>query len=345
MDELIRTLFVLKSLVANAPIIFDWGHQFIKVLTIIVSPGQTKNLLKILSCWGQNQVINNVNNSIKFKEKLVNSHCGFIFFPYCPTKYSNELIDTLFSIIVSGRLGDSDVGAIPVIVSEEGYLDDSKNQLLVLSLLGDLSEVDISLEDVIPEDEYVQFIKEHQKVIKAMETDENQKLLCTSASFLYPFHMDDTLLKADYEIIDNLIAKDEEYHDISGKDQIFLAALRKWQDKLHNPMLCQLPCVNNEVESQINETLFYTEEYVFMSEDMFKRIVQPILGTIPMNALKHGLVESGVLSVNNCKTATYTVKMHYYRECGQHIGQRMLRFVRDRLAPVGDMDIIEAMQL
>ena len=88
------------------------------------------------------------------------------------------------------------------------------------------------------------------------------------------------------------------------------------------------------------DTLFYSEEYVYMSKELFNSVLMAIPKTIKVNALKYGLLKSGILAANNCTTRCYEAKMYYYTEMGQRKDIRMYRFVRSKLAPVGE-DFIE----
>lgn len=342
MDEIVEILYILKSLAVNYPIIKDLDYRFTRIPLVLVGQGQTRNLMKLLNFYGYVNIYNYPTDSAKAQKRILEGAESLVFFCCCSEHQKNDLLDWLGPIYASECLEGKKIKGLPIVVSEISYIEDTNNQFFIISLQDeDISSIEIELDEVRPRDSLITNIIETQGYIKNLNADNDVKILCSAASFLPKNKNDVELLYREISFVERLFRYDEEYHDFNGVHHQFLSELGKWQNSVVNPIICELPNVDSYVLNRFKETVFYTEDYVFLSEELFKLISERLFNTIKINALKFALVKEKILSIDECCIRSYTVKMYYYTEMGEFCSKRMYRFYRNRLTPPGELDFID----
>ena len=86
----------------------------------------------------------------------------------------------------------------------------------------------------------------------------------------------------------------------------------------------------------LSRSIVSSKQYFYISERLFKEIANPLIKVVAIDVLKKTLKQEGILCPEN--TRTFTVKMGYYNLVTEYKRKRMLRFSRDKLDHVGELD-------
>lgn len=85
--------------------------------------------------------------------------------------------------------------------------------------------------------------------------------------------------------------------------------------------------------------MLYTDEYVYIPEDLFRIICKPILQHNSFLKLKQELAEDGVLCIQNLEKRNFTVKKEIRASDGKIVRPRFLRLQKDVLVTEDGVDI------
>ena len=113
----------------------------------------------------------------------------------------------------------------------------------------------------------------------------------------------------------------------------------QWQENTEFSEAYELPCLEMAVVDRIEKVILYDSDYLYLKESFFKDILERLLRIFSVDVLKRELLDAGILSSD--KSKTYTVKVTYIDITGQYQRERMLRFEREKMKILGDMEFIE----
>lgn len=335
-----KTLQILKLLAINIPVISDWNYNFSKLLVINVPPGCTSELIDNLYIYGSHTLDEHMK-----KEKLATiikkTNSAFLFVPYTGTRKNIEIIEMLQTVWITGRLDEQPISALPVIISEEPYVEDLSQKMFFVLLTETFENVKPNITfDYIPNEKDLSLIRDVlERNINSAESREG-KAMIAACCFLYPYFESDERNEAlaNYiECVQELEAMDDGYHDAQDLTTIFVKTFNQWLEEENFQKVFELPEVKSKVLSTIDDSLFFDDEFLYISEKLFKKIVINISDVIPINTFKRGLIEGPLIG----STGNYTRKISVLTEDGKWRRIRLMKFKRSELYEIGDLDVID----
>lgn len=338
-------LMILKSLAANYPIIYSLGICFTKLLVIFVAPGQTYNLVRVLS----NFKVCAINEYMKLDEvkmKLKNANSDFVFFPFSGTKKSRLVLDFLISFVKNHNITDEDVFALPLVVTELGFVDDFQSDMFFIHLEGELSNYDIQLSDVVPQDEELAIVEDQLMRQNKIASGLEERAFMVAICFLYLTYRNERASdewSVLFRTAQLLVSKDENSHVLDDMGEVFINTLYDWQYNENFSEIYPLPNLEKDIIEHLNQVVLFDKKYLFIPEQVFRSVCGTLLNVYPINSIKEGLVKSEILIPENKKT--YSAKFGYYNYAGQYNRGRALRLDRVRLNRIGEMDFIDKCEL
>lgn len=138
----------------------------------------------------------------------------------------------------------------------------------------------------------------------------------------------------------NMCVQDEEVRDTYDIGEAFMKELTEWQRQTNFHDVYEMKLMD-KLTSIEDDTMFYDEDFLYMPEKLFKQIAVSLLEYLPVNQLKRGLSECGVIVKEGSDSATYTVKIRIKAGDGGYERLRMLRMRREKLRPFGMLDFVD----
>lgn len=326
MDEL--KMKIVKSLGLNGPLLKEWGYELTKLITLIVPEGQAITAMQLLAC--RDSIVINQGDRLSSVIKLLRSTCySFVLFFFNPGgKNSEEIKNCLLSIALSGSFENRPFHARIVLISECKYISDPQNDQFFVSFES-LKELNLPIRSVVPDDDEVELV--HDKVFSlTLDLEEDVgRALYAAAGFLYPMYSDS--FEAVLTAAELLVEENEFFHDESGLVQLFREGLFCWRRETHFSDVRELPFISmKELKTSGLDLICYDEQYVFIAENTFRKILPYIPSSIGPQAIKYGLKAGGLLIPEPGNAKSYSVKMLSKSDAG--VGRtHMLRFLRDKL--------------
>lgn len=336
-----EALFVLRSLGVNYPILKEYGLGLSKLLLVIVGEGQTPKAKALLSDSDVPSV-DEFMSVREVKKVFMDANSTFIIYPYAISRKSQDFLSLLEIIARTGEIAGIKINALPLVISEGIPLGYDLQRSFTVFFEGDLADVDIDLDEVVPFDEELTVVEDKLRSFLPNATSPDEKTLLAAACFLYP-NMARAGRQEQFEQIlleaKNLVARNEENRDTDGLEEAFIRTLYSWQEENNFCEVFELPYLEMQVVEQMEEVMLFDGTYVYMKDELLKKICEPLLDIFSIDIVKQELVRVGILcpSANN----TYTVKVGFYNLAGGYERVRMLRFVADKLKYPGEMDFLE----
>lgn len=327
-------LRILLSLVHNYPVIKYFHGSFVKII-VIVSDKSTGMLLQKLNLTGRNQILCSDTN----KEQLVNALCvprsAFCIYHYEDNSKGKMFLNSLSRAVSEGYLYDKEIMNIPIVLMESGVVALDIINCFALEEDTIFSER-VTLNMVIPQSRKMEVIRD--RINEYVEIYDGVKsVLQTAACFLPECIENRECLGAYLETVEAMLMDDDNIRDTSGISDIFLNALLSWQRATHFCDVRQLPDIEPDDVGLITEVILYDDSYIYMKEELF-RIIAETINDCSSNLIKSALKHDDILVTNN--TTTFSVKVSYYSAYGQFKRLRMLKFRRDLICTIGEVDFI-----
>lgn len=115
--------------------------------------------------------------------------------------------------------------------------------------------------------------------------------------------------------------------------------LYRWQSGTNFNAVYELPCLSTFMLQRLHKAIFFDGKYIYIKDELFKKISSLLLSGYPINILKKLLIDDGIICSDN--TNTYTVKMLYRDSAGNPGSERMLRFSREKIDRAGEAGFVE----
>lgn len=332
---------ILKSLSANFPIINALGYRPKKPIAILVSADEIETIRRIL-CNFVGPVVDNSMSLTKVGEILCNTNSDFVWLPYSDTRKGREILDFINTAQKIGGVGKQGITALPLVVATGKVQSKDLEDFFLVYVDGELSNVQIFTDDVVPPDNQVQVVLDKISGLELHGKSQEEKALMSAACFLHPAlkrHGHEEELGQLLRCAAKLVQQDEDSRDISAIGAFFVSELYIWQEreKFHN--ILELPWVEMSAEQHFEEIILFDHQYVYMQETLFEEICRKLLEIFSKGALKKGLADCGILCPENSKT--YTAKFNYNNIVGQYKRKRALRLVRKKLNQLGELEFVE----
>lgn len=327
-DTLNKNKFlILISLAVNYPVLKEYGMELSKPLLIIVDKGQMKTAIDILS----EKDTQKLNTSIKKGELvkiMTETNSDFVVYPYIQSKESDKFLSTINDIVLTSEIDGNKINAMPVIISENFPCGYDIENFFTVCIEGNLEDIQVDKMVVVPPEKYLPTILSQidNEIINSNSFSHDKKVLMAAVYFLYP-NLKNKI--DDYKnLAELLIEENNNNYYTNSLEYFFIEELFKWQKSTAFHNISQLPYPENNALENIEGTIFFDEDYVYMHENIFKKITEKFKNIININRLKKKLDDEGILYKEN--TNTYTVKMCYYKD-EMLDRKRMLRFYRSKL--------------
>lgn len=311
-------ILILKSLAANLPILQTRGYIFPRTLKVIVEPGMQYRTMDVLRNFS--------------KQDSDNWTSEFHFYSV------NALPKDVFS-----RVEMEVQEGISTVVTDNPIADDKEHNYFFIFLEERNHQLDYSIDEIVPNMKDLESVFNKLAGQDETEMSEEERILRAAVYCLEPYFFRKGELYRINELLDSvahMCADDEVVREENDMSKVFLDNLYDWQERTNFSNLCDLD-EGVASNADINETIFYSEDSVYIAEKLFKKIVEPIREYAPINTLKRSLRDNDVISVDkDCSVDTYTTQISVPCIEGSKNRVRMLRFKKDSLTKAGNLDFI-----
>lgn len=318
-------ILILKSLAANLPILHSWGYIFPRMLRVVVEPGTQVRVKDVLANFNDSENRKNWSSDFHF-------HFSASSGKDIVTKVKGDLFKR-----------DSKNGVVAVI-TENPIVDDEENNYFYVFLDERQYESNYKISDVVPYPPDLEAI--HEKLMKQddYEIMEEERILRAAVFFLEPyFFRKGELYRVEelLEIVHQMYVINENARDTNDVPELFVKYLFEWQEETGFSNIRDLEA-EAEKETNPDETIFYDEKNVFITEKMFKKIVEPMRTYVSINSLKICLRDKGYLIVGTGNSVnTYTTKVNISGSGSDEKRIRAMKFERKHLTLVGGLNIVD----
>lgn len=341
MTKDINKLNLLKSLGINYPVIRDLCCEPEKLFIVIINAGQMRVAIELLSSKDTPK-LSTIMNYKQIQKILTNYNSAYVVYPYVPSPKGKDLLYTLSSIIRTGDINGIPITALPIVISEGVPQDIDLQDFFIIYTGGNLNIASLEVMDFVPDDDQLPVVIDKMQHSIGHSTTPEEKSFLAAACFLYP-----TLMKIGYpEKLSNLlddaktmIIENDENQDCNNIKEIFVQELYCWQEESKYYDVFELPYLETYATRNMEHVILYDENYIYMKDSVFKAIAHNLLQVFSLETLKKTLIEEGVLCPN--KSKSYTVKVGFYNVAGEFQRERMLRFDRQILHKIGEVEFIE----
>lgn len=340
-SDAIMDMKLIKSIVINAPILRAWELSFSKLLTIIVPTGQTERFFNIMKT-PESVRLNMFSNREVINKALLSAHSSATLITYYYSEKSKEQLDYIWAVWNTGMIGNRPIVSTPVLVTESCIPPDPDGRLFFINLNESLKDKCIGNEEVIPPADMLPVILDNIEKISD-NASEIENILVAAAYFMYPMVKKENMTRL-INRVHTLYQQDDELHDHNGLGECFIDTLFTYLDRNNFSAVFPVNYVNADIEETKDKAIFYCDNYIYMSEYLFKEITKPLVQNgILLDFLKQSLRDEGTL-VSNSSNVTYTVKVTMTSD-GKKIRLRMLRFDRKKMHEDGRAEIIDICEI
>lgn len=328
---------IIKSLGTNYPIIQAIGYGPTKPIVVITAESRAKEVIECIA----NFTAPKIGEDAKLRDlekALAETNSEYVFLLFSATRKGKEQINFLIS---SMKLGTKS-NAIPLIISDGRIQREDVDDFFVIYIAGDLHDVDIPLEEVVPPDEQVEVVLDKISEIAISGKTPEERALLAAVCFLYPNLKRGNRSEEFGRLVEcakTLAVQDEERSCTAGLGEMFVTEIYKWQENIGFFDAYELPLLEMHIVNRIDRVILFDSKYFYMKESLFADIASPLLAVFPSDVLKSALAEEGVLCPENSKT--YSIKVNYCNIVGSYQRIRMLRFNRAAFERFGELEFID----
>lgn len=333
-----NTILLIKSIGINYPILREWGFELTKPLFWVVDRGQLHTAVKLFGN-GKTPVLNEFMKTKDCKKIFSDVNSAFVLFPYSQSKRGQDFLAFLSCVARIGAVEETPINAMPLIISEGIPYDCDLENFFSVFIDENLEEMHVDEMMAVPPDRMLTVVEDKINSFITRELPQDVNTFLAAACFLYPNIMNTGDKKRFDDIIrcaGQLAKKNEDNQFTSGLSDIFLQELQHWQEQSTFHNVFELPNLEMSTEERLDKVILFDKQYFYISERLFKEIANPLIKVVAIDVLKKTLKQEGILCPEN--TRTFTVKMGYYNLVAEYKRKRMLRFSRDKLDHVGELD-------
>ena len=335
-----KTFEIIRAYVLLYPILFELGLTCEKPLylqfTAIPSIGKLANQLS------RRPIILSGADGIPQIRKAISgaNSQGIFFVPLSmprPTYHDKEVINLLVSIARTGTVNEKRCRAVPFVIADMPLPQEMQPQFFQISCEWYTSNLELPFHK-IPTDQELCVILDR---IETLQNSGCQNPLSFAAQFLYPqgkynpewfHHLEETA-----EILFDLDINAKESNDLPV---LFLSTLFDWQKKSQFCCLHILPNLESSELKEFSSSMYYdeTKAWIFLSEILFREIIQPLTNSYSLSTIKSKLADEGILLRNESRH--FTRQMPFYNIAGQLSHKRMICLDATKLSQLGSPDFV-----
>lgn len=338
--NLVKLLDILKSLIINYPVIREFNCGLTKLLLLVVEAGKSKAIIDLLSIEDAPR-LNEMMGTKQLVRFLTNYESTYTVYEYFPSIKSKEFIATLSTVARIGEIGGHKLSSIPVVISEGVPYGCDMHDFFTVYINGEISGIMLENGLVVPADDQLMVVEDKIHTYITENHSQNKKALIAATCFLYPNMIlsKEDALEEYLNQVEYLVEADDDNQDTNNLENIFISELYRWQERTSFHAVYALPNLEMSIISKLDQVILYDNDFIYMKEKVFKDVVKVLLRTFSIDTLKAELIDAGMLYAENSRT--YTVKVGYYNLIGEYQRERMLRFQREKINIVGEMEFIE----
>lgn len=334
-----HTLQILVSIGINYPVLRENFMVLQKPFLIITGDGNLEKAAGILSDSGTPRLDEYL--SVKKLMAVLNDvNSDFVLCKFVQSKRGIGFLEMVAGIVTSGGIGGERFNALPVVIAEKMPYGCNKDRFFIICI-DDFNDMAFDRFCVVPPEDEITVVSDKFNQEAADATDDESAFLA-AACFLYPYFRDNGLGKEFADLLccaKKLVELDENIHSLNGIGSFFVDELYRWQAETNFYRIYELPYLKTFVLQRLHEVILFDDRYIYMKDELFKKISSSLLSGYPVNILKKSLLDDGIICADN--TNTYTVKMLYRDVAGNPGSERMLRFSRDKIDKAGEAGFVE----
>lgn len=336
-----NAILLLKSIGINYPVLKEYGLELTKPLLVVIDRGQLKAAVSMFS-EGDALMLNEFMKVRDCKKVFSAANSTFVLFPYSQSRKGRDFLAFLSCIARVGAMEETPINAMPLILSEGVPYDCDMEDFFSVFITGSLGEVHIDEKIVVPPDKQLAVVEDKINIMITDNFSQDEKAFMAAACILYPNMIEADLKKRFYDVINcarRLAKVNEDNQCVNGLGDAFIRELYYWQEQNAFHDVFELPNLEMSTEEKLDEVILFDERFLYISEKIFKEISRPLIKIFAVDIFKRTLMQEGILCPDN--TSTYTVKMPYYNLIAEYKRKRMLRFSRNKLNHLGELDFLD----
>lgn len=322
-------ILILKSLAANLPILQSWGYIFPRLLRVVVEPGMQVRAKDALKNFIDSENRENWSSDFHF---------------YVTTSSGKDIVSK-----AKDALFERDYkNGVTAVITDNPIVDDEEGNYFFVFLDERQYSINYSIGEIVPYPTDLEAI--HTKLMKQEDYEQmdEERILRAAVYFLEPYFFRKGELSRVDELLDlvcQMCIIDENVRDTNDMPDVFIRYLFQWQEVTNFSEICDLEA-GVEAKTDSDETIFYDANNVYISEKMFKKIVEPMRAYAPINSLKRSLSDNGYLIVGKGSSIKgYTTKIDISGIGDSESRIRLMKFKRELLAIHGGLNFIDVCYL
>ncbi len=338
-----RYAVILKSLAANYPILLANGQKLSKALVVTVSEGEAETFLDAMTCVSTVRVDSYTDKS-KMREAFTETNSEFICYIYAPCERNQKFLKELLGIAKTRSFDGQPLNAPICIISESIPYGISISEAFFIHMDGSLRNVNIPCRMVVPEELDVPLALDRlrQEVNSSDRTSIFHAAVCFTYPCLKEFEDRDERYKALMEAVTQLTDEVDDYEGTADLCTYFKDAIFRWREKEKFTNVYELPRIGPYAEEHLDSVILYNEDCIYISEELFRKIVEPLHDIVPRNVLMNALAESEIVlpEYRDEYSMRIPVKVNFYSKDGGLKRKRMIRLNREKIREAGKMEFI-----
>lgn len=336
--NVIEMIQILRSYCINFPILSEIGVTMSKPIALVFNEVQEVTPF-INSLSPRPRIVDGSTKVSKVKELLLmaNSDAVVLIMPSNDSARlikQNERIELLFNAAALGKVDGIASCAAIFMVFNKFVLEEYRERVFEIHVSKDVIQCTTNIIDLIPDSKDISIVLDKIRLQKCI--GEADRSLYAAVAFMYPKLMEHGKLDL-YEALEadakQLISNAKLYHENDMVLELCLEQMHNYiceQDMLKE--VYELPILNEDAENSIHHAAYLKGNYVFVHDELFRRMMENVLQNVPMDVIKVTLMANKIL----CGTKDgYTTKMNYYSIDNQAKRVRMLKLDLDLLSMNG----------
>lgn len=326
---------LLKSIAANYPILRELGCA---ISSPIVLVAEEKDFPMLLACLKNISLVRleDCLQDENLRESANADFCWTIYRPRGSEKKMEKAVEYAQQAYVT-----QEKTTPPVLILADGRILRDKVQDFIFIFAENLQAEEIALEDVVPEDGELSLVFEKIEEMVPVCRTQTERAFVAAACFLFPAYRRKGLQREFPQIIEfakRLAEQDEA--GIEGIAELFINEAYRWQAQEKELAVFELPELGLEATEYIKKALYVDPLNVYLHEELFRKMAEPLLRIFAEDQIKAGLVKEGILLPESGKT--FMTKMNFRSVAGTYERRRMLRFSREKFNKVGELEFVSA---
>lgn len=323
---------LLRAYIINFPVMQDWGQ--LEPMPITLAFNNEMDASKFLKKLSGNPIIISESDGVPGMKKAIlkkTPQSVFLKLSHCETEKEQGKLSILFALSSGEKIDEKNL-CCPTFVIYTGVVPDiiRRNTLIINTVFEKTDYDDLGdFFSLVPEPEQLGQIR--QKLIDLDGLSEGKHPLVSAVCFLYPKLHERGEGSRYAEVL--TLAKTIEDGGLETppiEDIVMLVtdlflelAVKGCMDNA-----IELPNLEDSVVKALETTLFYDSKFLYLSNNYFREICEPILGVVSFCDIKSALREAGILQGSGSR---YVRKMYYWKSYGVRSSANMLKFNMEKI--------------